>query len=156
MPYRFGPIPIIPPSLNDLNLPPNPFNNLATMTVVNHTEDGNYSPQSSKPSEHSPKSTPPINVSAFGRWETSHTTTDDNTFYSDDEPRRMKFLPSTPIPPPPPRKLKRKLSLGMYFPKGGGVAQRVCGTCGHMIPSAKDITGPSTKNENFEDPQTQL
>ena len=42
MPYEFGrQLPIIPPSLNDLNLPPNPFNILATMDVANHTEDGN-------------------------------------------------------------------------------------------------------------------
>ena len=42
MPYGFGrQLPIVPPSLNDLNLPPNPFNILAKMAVVNHTEDGN-------------------------------------------------------------------------------------------------------------------
>ena len=41
MPYGFGQqLSIIPPSLNDLNLPPNPFNILATMAVVNPTEDG--------------------------------------------------------------------------------------------------------------------
>ena len=46
LPYGFGrQLPIIPPSLNDLtlpdlNLPPNPFNILATMAVINHTEDG--------------------------------------------------------------------------------------------------------------------
>ena len=49
MPYGFGrQLPIVPPSLNDLNLLPNPFNILATMAVVNQTEDGNednYSPQ---------------------------------------------------------------------------------------------------------------
>ena len=39
--YGFGrQLPIIPPSLNDLNLPPNPFNILATMAVVNPTENG--------------------------------------------------------------------------------------------------------------------
>ena len=47
MPYGFGrQFPLI--SLNDLNLPPNPFNVLATMAVVNPAEDGyndNYSPQ---------------------------------------------------------------------------------------------------------------
>ena len=42
MPYGFGrQLTIVPPSLNDLNLPPNPFNILATMAVVNHTHDGN-------------------------------------------------------------------------------------------------------------------
>ena len=39
MPYGFGrQLPIVPLSLNDLNLPPNPFNILATMAVVNHRE----------------------------------------------------------------------------------------------------------------------
>ena len=34
-PYGFGQQqPIVPPSLNDLNLPPNPFNVLATMAVI--------------------------------------------------------------------------------------------------------------------------
>ena len=36
--------PIVPPSLNDLKLPPNPFNVLATMAVVR--VDDVYSPQS--------------------------------------------------------------------------------------------------------------
>ena len=126
MPYGFGrQLPIVPPSLNDLNLPPNSFNILATMAVVDYTEDNNndrYSPQSPDPSDPSPISTPPMNVSTFISWETTHTTTDDNTFYSDDEHRRIYFLPSTPTPPPPPRKLRRKLSLGMSFPKEGSVA----------------------------------
>ena len=90
MPYGFGrQLPIIPPSLNDLNLPPNPFIILATMAVVNREEgyDDNYSPQSPQPSELSPISMPPMNVSTFDSWETSHTTTEDNTFYSSDEPR---------------------------------------------------------------------
>ena len=42
-------LPITPPSLNELNLPPNPFNILATMAVANPTaeeHDKNYSPQS--------------------------------------------------------------------------------------------------------------
>ena len=42
-------LPIVPPSLNDLNLPPNPFNIPATMAIANKTEDANddnYSPQS--------------------------------------------------------------------------------------------------------------
>ena len=71
----------------------------------------NYSPQSPEPSELSPTLTPPMNVSTFDSLETSHTTTDDNTLYSDDERRRIYFVPSTPTPPPPPRKLKMKLSL---------------------------------------------
>ena len=93
LPYGFArQLPIVPPSLNDQNLPPNPFNILATMGVVNHTENGNddsYNPQSPEPSDPSPISTPPMNVSTFDSWETSYTTTDDNTFSSSDEPRRI-------------------------------------------------------------------
>ena len=90
LPYGFGrQLPIVPPSLNDLNLPPNPFNILATMAVVNQGHGNFYSPQSGEPSEPSPILTPPMNVSTFDSWETSYTTTDDNTFYSSDEPRSI-------------------------------------------------------------------
>ena len=150
MPYAFGrQLPIVPPSLNDMNLLPNPINILATMVVVSHTEDGNdnnYSPQSPEPSEPSTITTPPMNVSTFDSWETSYTTRDDNTFYSDGETWRIYFLPSTPTPPPMPRKLKRKMSLGMSFSKGGGVLEHICEANGQIIPSAKYIPGASTKN----------
>ena len=138
MPYGFGrQLPIIPPSLINLNLPLNPFNILATMAVVNNAEDGyddNYRPQSPEPSEPSPISTPSMNVSTIDGWETPDMTMDDNTFYSDDETRRINFSPSTPTPPMPPRKLKRKLSLGMSFPKRGGVSQHVWEACGQLFP----------------------
>ena len=151
IPYGFGQqFPIVPPSLNDLNLPPNPFNILATMAVVHPTQsthDDNYSPQSPEPSELSSISTPPMNVSAFRSWETSYTSTDDNTFHSSDEPRRIYFLPPSPSPPPsPPRAQKRKLSLGMSFPKNGGVSQHICEACGQVIPAIKDTPGPSNRN----------
>ena len=124
MPYGFErQLPILPPSLNDLNLPPNPFNILATMAIANNTQEAienNYSPESPDPSVPSSIPTPPMNVSAFNSWETSYTTTDDDTFHSSDEPRRIYFLPPSPSPPPsPPRSQKRKLSLGMSFPKEG-------------------------------------
>ena len=91
MPYGFGrQFPIVPPSLNDLNLPPNLFNILATMAIANNTEDANdYSPESPEPSEPSSVSTPPMNVSAGNSRETSYSTIDDDTFHSSDEPRRM-------------------------------------------------------------------
>ena len=76
--------PIVRPSLNDLNLPPSPFNLLATMAVIR--ADDAYSPQSPQPSIPSPISTPPMNVSTIEGCETTHTTTDDATFYTDDEP----------------------------------------------------------------------
>ena len=44
IPYGFGgQHPIAPPSLKDLNLPPNPFNVLATIAVIRAHEE--YSPQ---------------------------------------------------------------------------------------------------------------
>ena len=124
MPYGFRrQLPIVPPSLNDLNLPLNPFNILATMVIANNTQEANgndYSPESPDPSVPSSISTPPMNVSAFNSWETSYTTTDDDTFHSSDEPTRIYFFPPSPSPPPsPPRRQKRKLSLGMSLPKEG-------------------------------------
>ena len=166
--YGFGrQLPTVPPSLNDLNLPPNPFNILVTMAVVpqiHNTHDDNHSPQSPEPSELSSISTPPMNVSAFRSWETSYTTTDDNTFYTSDELRRVyrhlssdddlhSSVPRNPsvasspcVTPPPPRAQKRKLSLGMSFPKDGGVSQHICEACGQTIPAVKDTPGPSSRN----------
>ena len=133
-PYAFGTQhPIVPPSLNDLNLPPNPFNVLATMAVIQ--QDQENSPQSPEPPDPSPISTPPMNLSTIEGWETPQTTTDDNTFYSsENEPRRVYWDFSTDktfesneprrvyptgspssTPPPPPRQ-KRRLSMGMSFP----------------------------------------
>ena len=169
MPYGFGrQLPIFPPSLNDLNLPPIPFIILNKITVVTQTQDNNeqYSPESPEPSLPSPISTPPMNVSAYNSWETPHTTTDDNTFYSEDEPRRLYWtsplgetfesedeprriyvlLPSPSPQPSPPRRQKRKLSLGMSFPKQGGLSQHICEACGQTIPSTKDIPGPSSRS----------
>ena len=78
--------PIVPPSLNDLNLPPNPFNVLATMAVIE--QDQEDSPQSPEPFDPSPISTPPMNLSTIEGLETPHTTRDDNNFYStENEPR---------------------------------------------------------------------
>ena len=88
MPYGFGRLlPIFAPSLNDVNLPPNPFNILATMAILNREDgfDDNYSSQSTQRSRASPISTPPMNISTFDRWKTPHTTTNDSTFYSSDE-----------------------------------------------------------------------
>ena len=166
LPYGFGRrSPIVPPSLNDLNLPPNPFGILNTMETIAQTRDDNNdrdSPESPEPSMPSPISTPPVNVSAFNSWETSHTTSNDDTFYSEDEPRRVYwtsplgetfqsedeprriYLLSPSPSPPPPRAQKRKLSLGMSFPKEGGVSQHVCEACGQTIPP-KDTPGPSNR-----------
>ena len=74
-PYAFGTQhPIVLPCLNDLNLPPNPFNVLATMAVIQ--QDQGDSPQSPEPSDPSPISTQPMNLSTIDDWETTHTTHD--------------------------------------------------------------------------------
>ena len=85
-PYGFGSQhPIVPPSVSELNLPPNPFNVLATMGAIRADEE--CSLQSPKPSIASPISTSPMNVNTIEGWEITHTTTDDATFYTDDEPK---------------------------------------------------------------------
>ena len=137
IPYGFGSQQlIVPPSLNDLNLPPNPFNVLATMAVIQHDQED--SPQWPEPSDPSPISTPPLNLSTIESWEAPHTTTFDNTYYSsENEPRRVYWdfsadetfewneprrvyltgIPSFTPPPPPPQ--KRRPSMRMSFPKRG-------------------------------------
>ena len=100
IPYGFGSQhPIVPPSLTDLNMPPNPFIVLATMAVI--WVDEQYSPQSPDLTITSPISTPPMNVSTIECWETTHTTTDDATFYTDKKPRRVFgiFFQVTPLTP---------------------------------------------------------
>ena len=146
IPYGFGrQLPIVPPSLNDLHLPPNLFNALATMAMANNTADAND--DNCSPQSPSPISTPPMIVSAFNNWETSYTTTDNDIFYSSDKPRRIYFHPPSPASPSsPPRKMKRRLSLGMSFPKKGGESQHICEARGQTIPSAKDTPGPSNRD----------
>ena len=155
MPYGFGrKFPIVPPGSTDLNLPPNPFNILATMAVVTHTQDDNDN--SPEPHELSPISTPPMNFSTFDSWKTSHTTTDDNTFYSDDEPSRIYFLPPTPTPPPPPRKLKRKLSLGCPFQKEGQCRSTSAKRAVRRSPEQRTSQVHQTGIRNFKDIQSHL
>ena len=121
IPYGFSSQhPIVPPSPNDLNLPPNPFIVLATM-AANRVDDA-YNAHSPEPSIPSPISTPPINVSTIEGWDTMYTTTDDNTFYSSEnkprriywdisssdtldsnEPRHASVASSPSSNPPPPR-----------------------------------------------------
>ena len=154
IPYGFGSQqPIVPPSLNDLNLPPNPFKVPATMAVIR--ADDACSPQSPEPSIPSPISTPPMNVSTIEGWDTTYSTTEDATFYTYDEPRRVYWhisssdtfdsneprnvsVASRPSStPPPPRRQKRKQSIGMSFPKKGGVTQHTCEACGQPLPPRK-------------------
>ena len=143
-PYAVGTQhPIVPPCLNDLNLPHNRFNVLATMAVIQPDQED--SPQSAEPSDPSPISTPPMNLSTIEVWKTPHTTTDDNTFYSSEneprgvywdfsphktfdsnEPRRVSPAESPSSTPPPPPQQRRTLSMGMSFPQKGGVSHHIC------------------------------
>ena len=133
-PYGLGrQLPIVPPSLNDPKLTPKPFNVLATMAVVNHTEDSNdnnYTSKSPEPSEPSPILTP-FNefkhfrqlgdVSLDDRWQQVlfQWRAQENVFSS-----TKSF-----ITPSAPRKMKRRLEMGMSFPKKGGVSQHIWEAC---------------------------
>ena len=57
------------------------------MAVIRQDEE--YSPQTPEPSDPFPISTPPMNLSTIEGWEAPNTTTDDNTFFSEGEPRRV-------------------------------------------------------------------
>ena len=88
IPYGLGnQHPVVPPSLNELNLPPNAFIVLNNLVVIQLDEQ--YIPQSPEPSNLSPVSKPPINLSTIEGWETPHTSMDVATFYSGYEPRRF-------------------------------------------------------------------
>ena len=69
----------------------------------------------------------------------------DETFHSEGQPRRV-YLLSSPSPPSPPRKMKRKLEMGVSFPKTRGVSQHVYEACGQFIRPKRDLPGPSTKD----------
>ena len=142
---------IVPPSRNDLNLPPNPFNVLVTMAVIQPDEE--YSPLSPEPSNLSQISTLRNNLSTIEASEKPHTTRVENTIYSKDKPRRMYwgispnriFESSRPTEvsitwspsstPPPPRQQKRKLSMGMSFLQKKGVSHQTCEACGQPVPT---------------------
>ena len=118
-------------------------------------------PNQRSPPIPSPILSPPMNVSTFDSWKTSYTTTDDNTFHTSDEPRRVYWnlsssdtfdsneprypsiasgLSST-TPPSPPRKIKRKLEVGMSFRKKEGECRST---------SAKPADRRSTQQKIFQ------
>ena len=143
-PKNLGHQPIVPFSLNELKLTPNPHRILAGMTVVQRNpnrHDKKYSCPSPEPSNPSPISITPMNLSTLDGWETPQTTTDENIFHWEDEPRQVHwtspldetfhseceprriYLLSSPYPPSPPRQMKRKLEMEMSFKKTRGVSQ---------------------------------
>ena len=129
--------PIIPPSLNDISLPPNPFINSATMVVVRPTvqqQKDKKSAESSALSEISSVSTLLLTISAVVMWETF---SDVGTFYSDDETTEIVKL-SSPSLLQPPREQKRRLRLRMSFSQKSGVSMHVCEACGQVFLKEKD------------------
>ena len=108
-----------------------------------------------------------MNLSTIECWETPHTTTDDNTFYSEveprwvywdispnetfdyNEPREISFALSRSCTPPPPSRQKGKLSMGLSFPKEGGVSRHNCEACGQPVPVKKKPQF-SGKNKNSD------
>ena len=132
------------------NLQPNPFNVQATMLVVNATEDRhgeNYSPHSAEPPEPSPISTPPMKLSTVEELETPPlTTTDNNTFYSDDEPRRIDFFYHQALPHRHHPESGKKLSFGISFLEQRGESQHVCEAWGPLFPEWKDLPRSSSRN----------
>ena len=70
---------IVPPNLNDLYLPPNPFKVLTTIAVIQ--ADKEYSLQSPERSHPSPISTPPMSSSTLEVWETPDTTIDEKIHF---------------------------------------------------------------------------
>ena len=78
-----------------------------------------------------------MNVSAHRSWETSYTTTDDNTFHSSDEPRRIYFLPPSPSPPPSPPKSTEKEE------KPGNVLSKRRGSVAAHLRSLRSDDSPS-------------
>ena len=167
MPYGFGrKLTFVPAGLDNLNLPSNPFNVLATMAPVNPTEHGhddNYSPRSLEPCDPSP--------SQHHLWTWVHLTVGKlripprtRTHFI----RRMSQDEYTgPLPWMKPSIPKANPHESIFCPvhprrhhlarwKGSwrreylfqkkGVSQHFCQACEQMIPSEKDIPGPSTKD----------
>ena len=88
---------IFPPSLNDVNLPPYPFNILATMLVLPPTVrqcDERECQRLPVPSELSSISTPPMHRSTVERWVTS---SDEGLFSSEDEPEESFYFQAPPL-----------------------------------------------------------
>ena len=132
-------------------------------------QDEEYSPQSTEPSDSSPISTDPMKMSTIEGWKTPHTTADDNTFYSEGEPRRVFWdvppnkvfdsseprqasINSSPssTPPPPPRE-KRKLNMGMSSLQKGEVLQLICEPCSQPLPvgKAQSCSGKNSNTNTF-------
>ena len=139
--------PIIPPSLGDLNLPPNPFKTLAMMkfvpTKVRQCGERD-SLQSPVPSELSSISTSPM---MMGTIEPGETFFDEGTIYSDIKPRRniLHSRPSISPISPPSKKQKRKMCLRRSFLKKRECRSTVCEACAQVLPEETDIPCPSTK-----------
>ena len=120
-PYGFGrQRPNIPLSLNYLYIPTNPFNVMRPISPAqSHSPAVDDIPIHEEPFDICDISTLSAMVNSVNAWATS---SDLGTLCSD-EPQRTARASSPSSKPPPPRKQKRKLSLGMTFPKTKTVSQ---------------------------------
>ena len=102
-------------------------------------------------------------LSSIDGWKTPHTTTDDSTFYSEDESRRVhwnspwmkpllrkansdEFICSPIHPAITTSQIEGETRDGNIRSKTGGVSQHVSEACGKMLPTTKDTPGPSKKD----------
>ena len=142
---------IVPPSLNDLNLPPNQLNVLATMAVIRADEA--YSPQSPEPSIPSPILTPqwmwvPLKA---GRQRTQQRTMPHSILRMSPDESMGIFLQATLLTPmsqemywplqalPAHRRLheEKKGSWAWGFSQKTGVWQHSCEACRQTLPAKK-------------------
>ena len=139
----------MPLSLNKLNLLHNPFNMLATMTVIRQDEE--YSPQSPESTDPSPIATTPRNLSTIEGWKAPHATTDDDTFYYEGEPRRVYWdiapnetfdsngsrqVSSASSPSTTPPTPARQKHVDVFSAKRR-VSQHTCEDCGQALLAKK-------------------
>ena len=110
--------PIIPPSLNDLDLPPNHMNVFMTIPVAEAKK------KAQKVTRQDDLSLVNISPLSLPSSEANLGDVSASTFYTYESPEYF-----------PPKKAKRKLSIGMSFPKSGGVSQSntYCEACGQVI-----------------------
>ena len=113
---------IIPPSLNDLDLPAHPFNVFMAIPVA----EAKQAEKMRNSSNLSLANISPLSLPSSKADQDDMNLSDisASTFYTYESPQYF-----------PPKKTKRKLSLGMSFPKSGGVSQhqKYCEACGQKI-----------------------
>ena len=146
--------PAVPPSLNDLKLPGNPFTILATMEVVHPTaatHDDNYSPQLLEPLDPSSisTSTPPMILCTIEGWETPHTTTDDKTFIQTRSQRGSISNHQARLLHRQPTNWKERWALKCPFQNEGECRSRCAKPMDRHFSQGRTFPDPLQKRINF-------